>query len=92
MKIYGVKECAAELMCHSRIIILVHSNPDGDCVGSGLALAQVLMNVGKTVRVVCPHTLPERAEISSQSSSIISPQADDDASRHIASADTVFTM
>ncbi len=60
MKIYGVKECAAELMCHSRIIILVHSNPDGDCVGSGLALAQVLMNVGKTVRVVCPHTLPER--------------------------------
>ncbi len=62
MTIYNVKDCAKELLTKNKLIILVHSNPDGDCVGSGLALAQILISLGKTVRVVCPHTLPERLD------------------------------
>ena len=60
MKTYTVKDCAKELITKEKLIILVHSNPDGDCVGSGLALAQILLSLGKTVKVVCPHALPER--------------------------------
>ncbi len=62
MTIYNVKDCAKELITKNKLIILVHSNPDGDCVGSGLALAEILTNLGKTVKVVCPHTLPERLD------------------------------
>ncbi len=62
MKVYNVTDCAKELITKERIIILIHSNPDGDCVGSGLALAEILMSLGKTVRVVCPHTLPDRLD------------------------------
>ena len=62
MKIYNVTDCAKELFSKERIIILVHSNPDGDCVGSGCALAQILISLRKSVRVVCPHTLPERLD------------------------------
>lgn len=60
MTLYNVKDCARELFGKKRIIILIHSNPDGDCVGSGAALAEILINCGKEVKLVCPHTLPER--------------------------------
>ena len=60
MTVYNVHDCALELLSGKRIIILVHSNPDGDCIGSGAALCAVLLSLGKDVRIVCPHTLPER--------------------------------
>lgn len=60
MNIFTAKDCANTLLSKERILILVHSNPDGDCIGSGIALAEILISLGKTVRVVCPHTLPER--------------------------------
>lgn len=60
MKIYSVSECAKEIFSKEKFIILVHSNPDGDCVGSGAALAEILAELNKQVRIVCPHTLPER--------------------------------
>ena len=55
-----VKEAAKLLASKQNILILIHSNPDGDCVGSGLALAEILDSLGKNIKVVCPHTLPER--------------------------------
>ncbi|MBR5307184.1 MAG: DHH family phosphoesterase [Clostridia bacterium] len=60
MKTYTVAECARDILSKERIIILVHSSPDGDCVGSAAALASVLASLGKSVRIVCPHILPER--------------------------------
>ncbi len=60
MKIYSVSECAKEIFSKEKFIILVHSNPDGDCVGSGSALAEILIELKKQVRIVCPHALPER--------------------------------
>ncbi len=56
----NVHDCATELLSKEKILILVHSNPDGDCIGSGAALAAALLSLGKEVRIVCPHTLPER--------------------------------
>ena len=40
-------------------IIAGHINPDGDCVGSMLALAEFLMNKGKEVTLFCPNKIPE---------------------------------
>ena len=36
------------------IVILTHENPDGDAIGSSLALYNALKNYGKTVDVIIP--------------------------------------
>lgn len=42
-----------------RIVIVSHKNPDGDAVGSSLALYHCLKNAGKNVDVVLPNAFPE---------------------------------
>ena len=36
------------------IVLLVHENPDGDAIGSGLAMYQGLKNIGKSVEFIVP--------------------------------------
>ncbi len=33
--------------------VLVHANPDGDCLGSGYALCLIMRSIGKRARVLC---------------------------------------
>ena len=42
-----------------KIAILTHTNPDGDAIGSSLALAMALNKTGKEARVVIPDGLPD---------------------------------
>ncbi len=42
------------------VLIFIHQNPDGDALGSGFALAQMLRGMGKTARVVCADEIPHR--------------------------------
>jgi len=42
-----------------RVAVLTHSNPDGDAIGSSLALALALAKAGKDARVVIPDGLPD---------------------------------
>ncbi len=60
MEIATPRECAKLLLSHRNILILIHSNPDGDCIGSGAALAEMLLSAGKNVRLSCVHVLPKR--------------------------------
>lgn len=39
---------------HQKVILLIHEKPDGDCLGSALALAQGLMQVGKEPQIWHP--------------------------------------
>ena len=41
-----------------RAIITCHISPDGDAMGSSLALCRVLRNAGKEVKVITPDTPP----------------------------------
>ena len=43
----------------NRIALLTHTNPDGDAIGSCLALALVLKKRGIDAQVVIPDGLPE---------------------------------
>jgi bifunctional oligoribonuclease and PAP phosphatase NrnA len=45
---------------HQRFLLMTHVRPDGDALGSELALAAALRLVGKTVRVVIASNLPPR--------------------------------
>lgn len=56
----NVQSCAVQLLEKQKILILIHANPDGDCIGSASALGSALLALGKDVRIVCPHALPAR--------------------------------
>lgn len=43
----------------SKVAILTHTNPDGDAIGSSLALALALQNKGIEAKVVIPDGLPD---------------------------------
>ncbi len=48
------------LKTHDRYLILTHSAPDGDTLGSAFALRAVLAAIGKQSYVVCPDGVPEK--------------------------------
>ena len=42
----------------SKILLTIHQRPDGDCVGSALAMHKLLRHCGKEVRIIAPHKTP----------------------------------
>ena len=42
----------------SNIVLTIHHRPDGDCIGSALAMREVLLQLGKEVRIIAPHRTP----------------------------------
>ena len=49
-----------ELLSKDRICIYMHRSPDGDTIGSALALERVLKNAGKRVCLACSDIVPRR--------------------------------
>ncbi|MDR1962609.1 MAG: bifunctional oligoribonuclease/PAP phosphatase NrnA [Planctomycetaceae bacterium] len=49
---------AAVIRSSSRILLTAHQRPDGDCLGSELAMRLILSALGKEVRIVNPHPTP----------------------------------
>lgn len=41
-------------------VILIHQSPDGDCIGAGHALREILRAMGKRCRVECSDKIPAR--------------------------------
>ncbi|MBQ5310859.1 MAG: bifunctional oligoribonuclease/PAP phosphatase NrnA [Oscillospiraceae bacterium] len=54
------KEAADFLKEHDNYYILIHSNPDGDAVGSGYALCFILREIGKKANVLCSDPIPSK--------------------------------
>lgn len=50
---------AAEIAKANSIAIVCHTNPDGDTVGSALALYHAIIGTGKQVAVLCDSALPQ---------------------------------
>jgi len=42
----------------SNIVLTIHHRPDGDCIGSALAMQQILLHLGKEARIIAPHKTP----------------------------------
>lgn len=55
-----LSDAARILRDANRVLLFIHQNPDGDAVGSGFALAQILRAAGKAVRLVCGDEIPRR--------------------------------
>lgn len=53
-------EITAKLNSADNIAVFCHVHPDGDAIGSGLALYHALKNKGKTVHFACEDSVPEK--------------------------------
>ena len=54
-----LKEAAAKMLEAENLVITTHVNPDGDALGSSLALYQMLVCLGKNVEVLVDDDIPE---------------------------------
>ena len=48
------------LKCRDNYIIITHSSPDGDTLGSGFALYYSLCKIGKNACLLCPEDIPKK--------------------------------
>jgi phosphoesterase RecJ-like protein len=60
MKNNSLTEVVKQLQAARNIAIVCHVRPDGDALGSGLALTTALRNAGKNVYMLCDDQPPER--------------------------------
>ncbi|MFW5820456.1 MAG: DHH family phosphoesterase [Bacteroidota bacterium] len=59
-KRYRESEVLREKLLESQnILILTHVNPDGDAIGSTLAMSEILKKLGKKSRVITPNDFPD---------------------------------
>ncbi|MBQ3057762.1 MAG: bifunctional oligoribonuclease/PAP phosphatase NrnA [Clostridia bacterium] len=56
----NLKQTARYLKKHNNYIILTHTSPDGDTLGSAYALYYGLNEIGKTACVLCPDIIPQK--------------------------------
>ena len=58
-----LREIADLLHKHRQFVIAGHINPDGDCMGSMLALGTALKSLGKRVRIIVEGPLPDSLRV-----------------------------
>ena len=54
----NLKAAASFLQSHTSFVLAAHQSPDGDTLGSCLALREALLAMGKDAAVVCPDRVP----------------------------------
>jgi len=75
------------------IIIVPHINPDGDAIGSCLALKSILFNLRKNCEVIIPNEFPDFLQWIDGSSDVIDfEKSEQQAKQKFAEADTLFVL
>ena len=75
------------------VVVVAHTAPDGDAVGSSLALSGVLKKMSKNVGVVMPDALPKSIMFLQGATDIkIYKENQDECRRVIENADTIFCL
>ena len=66
-----IEELKGMLQTPQNIVILSHTNPDGDAIGSSLAWAEMLQNMGHKVTPVVPNKYPYYLDFMPNTSSML---------------------
>jgi len=56
----GFSEAESFLRNCRDAVIITHQSPDGDCIGAGFGLKDILAELGIRSRVVCSDPFPKR--------------------------------
>ena len=93
MKTTNFKELKTDLSTPKNIVIIPHKNPDGDAMGSTLALRNYLLNTHENVTVITPNDYPSFLKwLPGDDSVIIYENQSLQANELIAKADYIFTL
>jgi len=77
----------------SQMVIVTHWSPDGDAMGSSLALYNYLIKVKKKVTVIVPNEYPEFLHWMPGDNKVVNHQSEPEkANKIIAKADVIFTL
>lgn len=77
----------------SNIIIITHWSPDGDAMGSSLALWLFLQKLGKKARVIVPNDYPEFLHWMPGNNKVLNfMENEKKATKELAAADLIFTL
>ncbi len=89
-----IEELSNLLQTPQRIVILSHTNPDGDAIGSSLAWAEILRKQGHKVDCIVPNKYPYYLDFMPDCQSIINYKSDTEgrASEAVRSADIIFCL
>lgn len=55
-----ITEIVKRLKCAERAVVICHTHPDGDAIGSAFALRGILAELGVSAEVMCDSGIPER--------------------------------
>ena len=77
-----------------RVVILSHTNPDGDAIGSSIAWAEALRRIGHSATCIVPNRFPYYLEWMSGCDKLLIFKNDDQgiACKAIAEADIIFSL
>ncbi len=93
MNLEIIKAIDALLQAPQRIVIVPHKNPDGDAVGSTLALCHYLNNLGQQATVIAPNDFPNFLKWLPKSEEIVIFEKDASTAKElIANATVIFTL
>lgn len=93
MKKKDIQDLKKELSTKKKIVIVTHKNPDGDAIGSSLALFIYLKKQGHNVQVIVPNEYPDFLKWMPQNASIlIYEKHKTKANKIILEAELLFTL
>ena len=93
MKKKDIQQLKIELSTKKKIVIVTHKNPDGDAIGSSLALFIYLKKQGHNVQVIVPNEYPDFLKWMPQNESIlIYEKHKTKANQIILKAELLFTL
>lgn len=93
MTLNEIKELKQLLSEKKEIIIITHKNPDGDAIGSSLALCGFLLKLGHQAKVIVPNDFPDFLKwVPKAAEIIIFDYQKEVANNLISSADLIFTL
>ncbi|OIP50441.1 MAG: DHH family phosphoesterase [Flavobacteriaceae bacterium CG2_30_34_30] len=93
MKKKDIQQLKIELSTKKNIVIVTHKNPDGDAIGSSLALFIYLKKQGHNVQVIVPNEYPDFLKWMPQNESIlIYEKHKTKANQIILEAELLFTL
>lgn len=87
------KKLSAAIKKSKRIAIVTHMNPDGDAMGSSLALSMYLQKLNKEVKVIVPNAFPQFLEWLPESKKAINFQTNEKKVKAFAAkCDLIFVL
>lgn len=89
-----IEELRELLLTPQKIVILSHTNPDGDAIGSSLAWAEILKSKGHSVSCIVPNRFPYYLDFMPNCDSILMYRGEGEGSvvNAVRSADIIFCL